>query len=67
MDDLAEAEQIPDKGVSARLLHGSQVESLGVGKVVLYRVEGGERVERWPVDARELLGTGEWTVEAPEE
>lgn len=35
------------------------------GKVVLYFRETGERFERWSVDAREMLATGAYTLDAP--
>lgn len=35
------------------------------GKVVLYSVATGERLERWPVDARGMLGTGDYTMKEP--
>lgn len=31
----------------------------------LYHVTTGERIDRWIVDARELLATGEWTTTPP--
>jgi hypothetical protein len=33
------------------------------GKWVLFRVATGERLERWPVDARPLIATGEYTTD----
>lgn len=36
------------------------------GKVVLIRASTGERFERWPVDAREMLATGEYTQGQPD-
>lgn len=33
------------------------------GKVVLYDRISGQRLERWPVDARELLATGGYTTD----
>jgi hypothetical protein len=33
------------------------------GKVVLWSVETGERLERYPIDARELLATGAFTTD----
>jgi hypothetical protein len=35
------------------------------GKVVLYDRATGQRLERWPVDARELLATGGFTADTP--
>lgn len=35
------------------------------GQVVLYDRATGQRLERWPVDARELLATGGFTVDTP--
>lgn len=35
------------------------------GKWVIYRADTGERLERWPVDARGMLETDEFTAEAP--
>jgi len=34
------------------------------GKVVLHNAETGEQVERWPVDAREMLSRGGWSLTA---
>lgn len=36
------------------------------GKWVIYRAEDGERLERWPVDARAMLETDEFVAEPPE-
>ncbi len=36
------------------------------GKVVLYHASTGERFERWPVDAREMLATGAYTTDTPD-
>ncbi|HKO19920.1 MAG TPA: hypothetical protein VJU82_13635 [Acidobacteriaceae bacterium] len=30
------------------------------GKVKLYNMETGEVIERWPVDAREIVAAGGW-------
>lgn len=35
------------------------------GKVVVYDRATGQRLERWPVDARELLATGGFTADTP--
>ena len=35
------------------------------GKVIIYHVETGEAFERWPIDAREMLSTGDYTQEVP--
>lgn len=35
------------------------------GKVVLFSSATGERFERWPVDAQEMLATGAYSSEAP--
>ena len=35
------------------------------GKVFLYHVETGEEIERWPVDARGMIGCGEYTLTPP--
>jgi hypothetical protein len=35
------------------------------GKVVLYHKETGEAIERWAVDAREILKFGSYTTEPP--
>lgn len=35
---------------------------LETGKVVVYDRATGQRLERWPVDARELLATGGFTA-----
>lgn len=32
-------------------------------KVAVVRTSTGERLERWPVDARAMVATGEWTFE----
>lgn len=34
------------------------------GKVVLHHAETGEQIERWPVDAREILARGGWSLTA---
>lgn len=31
-------------------------------KIALYNVETGQRTERWPVDAREMLARGGWSL-----
>lgn len=31
--------------------------------VRLYRASTGEECERWPVDARDMLATGDWSLE----
>lgn len=36
-------------------------------KVVLYEKSTGKQVERWPVDARELLRSGDYTTDPPGE
>lgn len=36
------------------------------GKVAIYQLETRRRVEVWPVDARELLASGEYVSELPE-
>lgn len=36
------------------------------GKVVLYSRATGQRFERWPVDARDMLASGDYTQEAPD-
>lgn len=33
------------------------------GKWVLYRVADGQRLERWSIDARNLIATGEYTTD----
>ena len=38
----------------------------GSQKVLVYNVETGEASQHWPIDAREMLATGEWTLERPE-
>lgn len=38
-----------------------QVEKTAQGKVRLYPVDGGEPVERWPVDARGMVASGEFS------
>lgn len=40
----------------------SNPKSTPAGKVTIFRKSTGERVERWPVDARELLATGEFVA-----
>jgi len=35
------------------------------GKWTLYRRTDGQRYERWPVDARAMLATGEYTADPP--
>lgn len=35
------------------------------GKWVLYDVSTGERMERWPVDARGMIESGGYTADAP--
>jgi hypothetical protein len=35
------------------------------GKIVLFHGETGERFERWPVDAREMLACGAYTTDDP--
>lgn len=37
--------------------------STSEGKVVLYHATTGQRREFWPVDARGILGTGEYTAD----
>lgn len=37
--------------------------SLHEGKVALFDRATGQRLERWPVDARELLATGAYTTD----
>lgn len=32
------------------------------GKVVLHHIDTGEQIERWPVDARDLLARGGWSL-----
>ena len=39
-----------------------QVEKTAQGKVAIYNVETGERVERWPVDARGMIASGEFSA-----
>lgn len=36
------------------------------GKVAIYEVATGRRIERWPVDARRMIECGEFTAEPPE-
>ncbi len=36
------------------------------GKVVLFDRATGQRLERWPVDARELLATGDYAASPPD-
>lgn len=36
------------------------------GKWVIYDAETGERLERWPVDAKDMLATDEFVAEPPE-
>lgn len=36
------------------------------GKVVVFDRATGERLERWPVDARELLATGDYAASPPD-
>lgn len=36
------------------------------GMAVLYRISTGERFERWPVDAREMMATGDYTTQSPD-
>lgn len=38
-----------------------QVEKTAQGKVAIYNVETGDRVERWPVDARGMIASGEFS------
>ena len=33
------------------------------GKMVLYRTRDGQRFERWPIDGRSMLATGEYTAD----
>lgn len=35
------------------------------GKVVLYRTSDGQRFVRWPIDARDMLASGEYTAVPP--
>ena len=35
------------------------------GKWVLYRGSDGQRIDRWPVDARAMLATGGYTADPP--
>jgi hypothetical protein len=35
------------------------------GKVVLFRTSTGDRFERWPVDARDMLASGDYTLGEP--
>jgi hypothetical protein len=35
------------------------------GKVVLFRESDGQRFERWPVDARDMMASGEYTYTEP--
>lgn len=35
------------------------------GKVVLYHRASGQRMERWPVDARDMVRSGDYTTDAP--
>lgn len=35
------------------------------GKVALYRVSDGQRFVRWPIDARDMLASGSYTVVPP--
>ncbi len=37
----------------------------GTQKVIVYRLKDGEAFVRWPVDAREMLATGDYTTEDP--
>lgn len=37
----------------------------GTQKVIIFRKKDGEPFERWPVDAREMLATGEYTARDP--
>lgn len=39
-----------------------QVEKTAQGKVKLYPADGGEPVERWPVDARGMIASGEFSA-----
>lgn len=36
------------------------------GKVVLYDRATGQRLERWPVDARDMVRSGDYTTDAPD-
>lgn len=36
------------------------------GKWVLFPVDGGQQIERWPIDGKLLLDSGEYTTEPPE-
>lgn len=36
------------------------------GKWVIYRADDGERLERWPIDARAMLETDEFVAEPPD-
>lgn len=35
------------------------------GKVVLFRISTGERFVRWPVDAQDMLASGDYTTDPP--
>jgi hypothetical protein len=35
------------------------------GKVILFRISTGDAFERWPVDARDMLATGDYTTDPP--
>lgn len=42
------------------------VERTPHGKIVLFKVSTGKRIERWPVDARGMLECGEFRLDATE-
>lgn len=41
------------------------IEQTGQGKVRIYDAKTGDPLERWPVDAREMVASGEFTYERP--
>lgn len=57
------ADGLPKKGVVN--VHGQRVVTNHPLRWTVYHVETGEPVEAWPVDARELVATGEYTFTAP--
>jgi hypothetical protein len=51
--------------VAIPLPAGKPGDAPGSKKVILYHKTNGSTIERWPVDARELVAGGEWTTKVP--